>query len=137
VLTAVAETVLHDEVPVQGCFKVAQRDFEGRQIVRFAGAGVLRLANLTGTALKALVGDGSISTMSPYDLPQRWAAALHAHPARVDGIYYVSRHLNDRKAVVVFDRACARPGTACYEPMGQWRGLRRLRHTLHIDYAAP
>lgn len=137
VLTAVAETVLHDEVPVQGRFKVAQRDFEGRQIVRFPGGGILRLANFTGTALKALVGDGSISTMSPYDPPQQWAAALHAHPARVDGIYYVSRHLNDRKAVVVFDRARAQLGTACYEPMWQWRGLRRLRHTLHIDYAAP
>ena len=31
--------------------------------------------------------------------------ALHAHPQNLDGIIYMSRHLNDRKAVVVFDRA--------------------------------
>lgn len=111
-LTAIAETVLHDEVPQNGRFQVAKGDFESRQIVRFPGGEDLQLADFTGIALKTLVGDGSISTVLPYTLPQRWAAAVHGHPAAVDGICYVSRHLNDRKAVVVFERAAGKLGAA-------------------------
>ncbi len=137
VLTAVAETVLHDDVPVRGRFTVARRDFEARQIVRFPRGVALQLANFTGVALKTLVGDGALSTILPYDVPQQWGAAVHAHPAQVDGICYVSRHLNDRKAVVLFERAAAKLGAATCEPLASWPGLARLRNTLHIDYAAP
>lgn len=137
VLTAVAETALHDEVPLRGRFKVAQHDFESRQIVRFPHSALLRLADFTGVALKTMLGDSSISTVLPYDIPQQWAAAVHAHPSEVDGICYVSRQLNDRKAVVIFDRASAKLRSASYERLGTWPGLNRLRDTLHIDYAAP
>lgn len=136
-VTAVAETVLHDEVAVRGRFAVARGDFEARLLVRFADGATLRLADLSGVALKTLGADGSISTILPYDLPQQWAAAVHAHPAGVDGIRYVSRHLNTRKAVVIFDRAAARLGPASCEALGAWPGLARLRKTLHIDYAVP
>ena len=135
--TAVAETVLHDEMPTRGRFSVAQTDFESRQVVRLPSGGTLRLADFTGAALKALVGDSAISTVLPYDLPQQWAAAVHAHPEHVDGICYISRQLNDRKAVVVFDRAKSKLGTATYFLLGDWPGLKRLRNTLHIDYSAP
>jgi hypothetical protein len=135
--TAVAETVLHDEMPVRGRFGVAQADFESRQMVRFPEGGMLKLADFTGAALKVLVGDSSISTVMPYDLPQQWAAAVHAHPEQVDGICYVSRQLNDRKAVVVFERAMGKLGAATYYRLGAWSGLRRLRNTLCIDYVAP
>jgi hypothetical protein len=57
--TAVAETVLHDQMPVRGRFAVAQTDFEARQIVRLPTGGVLKLADFTGAALKTLVGDTS------------------------------------------------------------------------------
>ncbi|MBI3345805.1 MAG: RES family NAD+ phosphorylase [Burkholderiales bacterium] len=135
--TAVAETVLHDEMPVRSRISVAQTDFDSRQLVRLPMGGTLRLADFTGAALKALVGDSSISTVMPYDPPQQWAAAVHAHPAIVDGICYVSRQSNDRKSVVVFDRAKSKPGTATYCRLGSWSGLKRLRNTLSIDYAAP
>lgn len=137
VLTAVAETALHDEVPLRGRFRVARQDFESRQIVRFPHSELLRLADFTGVALKTLLGDSSISTVLPYDLPQQWAAAVHAHPSELDGICYVSRQVNDRKAVVIFDRASAKLRSASYERLGTWTGLTRLRNTLHIDYAAP
>ena len=87
--TAIAETVLHDEMPVKGKFSVPYGDFAARHLVRFKGTSLV-LANLTGSALKTLVGDGSLSTVMPYDLPQLWAMC-HApsssegrrHPIRV------------------------------------------------------
>ena len=102
--TAMAETVLHDLVATQGRFKVSQAEFSARFLVRFTGPKLV-LANLTDAPLKALGGDGSISTELPPTMPQRWARAVHRHPEHVDGILYKSRHLNARDSVCVFDRA--------------------------------
>lgn len=101
---AFAETVLHDELPVNGKFTMTWEKLEALYVVRFSGA-VLTLADLTGVALKRSGADSSISTACPYDLPQRWSVAIHKHPQKVDGILYMSRQLNSEKAVVVFDRA--------------------------------
>ena len=101
--TAVAETVLHDEMPVQGRFGVSKSDFEGRHLVRFPSGALLEVANFTDASLKTIVGNSSISTVFPYDLPQVWSEAVHTHRKKVDGIIYVSRQLNDRKAVVCDD----------------------------------
>lgn len=95
--TAIAETVLHDEMPVQRTFQIAFTEIDSRYLVRFK-RGSLVLANLTGTALKTLGGNGSLSTIIPYKLSQRWAMAVYRHPQCVDGIYYMSRHINDRPA---------------------------------------
>jgi hypothetical protein len=67
---AIAKTMLHDEMPVRDRFEVAAQRVEGRHCVRFRGEA-LTLVHLTGTALKALVGTGAISTAMPYDVPQR------------------------------------------------------------------
>lgn len=101
---ALAETLLHDELPQRGQFRVAASEVADRCCWRFQGP-VLQLADLTGVAAKALVGSGEISTVMPYALPQRWSRALQAHPAGVDGLLYMSRHVNDTRAVVLFDRA--------------------------------
>lgn len=101
---AIAETVLHDLMPHGGHFVVSPDELESKQVVRFQG-GILKLAKLTGTALKRIVGSSEISTTFPYDLPQAWAAALHAHPAKVDGLLYMSKQINDEQAVVIFNRA--------------------------------
>lgn len=136
-VTAVAETVLHDEMPIGGRFLVAKTELESRHIVRLRDGETLTVADFTDAALKTTVGDGSISTVFPYDLPQQWAAAVHAHPAKVDGIRYVSRQLNGRKAVVVFERAAPRLHTATYEPLGKSRSLANVRKVLCIDYTMP
>lgn len=114
---AIAETVLHDEMPIDGGFEIAASELESRFCVRFAGGSLLTLADLTGTALKSLVGSSEISTIVPYDVPQRWSRALHRHPQAVDGLIYMSRHVNSRKAVVVFDRAAHKLGTPSYRPL--------------------
>ena len=114
---AIAETILHDEMPFKGRFEVDAQEIEQRYCVRFQGEP-LTLVDPTGTALKALIGTGAISTTMPYDVPQRWSRALHRHPVGADGIVYMSRHVNSDRALVVFDRARAKwvPRTTCRWP---------------------
>jgi hypothetical protein len=100
---AFAESVLHDREPVYGHFKVAVTDVENRFALSFRG-GQLRLANMTGSPLLRLGGNGELSGTPWYRIPQRWSAAVAAHPDRVDGMLYVSRRVNDQLAVVLFQR---------------------------------
>ncbi len=92
---------------------------------------------LTGVALKTLGGEGSLSTITPYRLAQSWAMAVHRHPQQVDGILYMSRHLNDRQAVVVFDRAGVRLGAATYTPLPRARGVMEAVAGLRISFDYP
>lgn len=94
---------------------------------------LLVLADFTRTALKALIGDGSISTITPYKLPQAWARAVHQHPAGVDGILYVSRHVNDQNAVVLFDRAGLKLTGPRYKPLNAARDALIAMMDLHIS----
>jgi hypothetical protein len=112
IAAAVAETVLHDEEPVGGRFLVAKADFDSRRLVRLTGIKALRVANMTGAMLKICGGNAALSAVLPYDIPQQWSKAVHDHPAKFDGFQYMSRHLNDRKALVLFSRR-RKPGTAC------------------------
>lgn len=64
----------------------------------------LRLANLTGTALMLLNGNGEISGTTNYTLTQKWSRAVYDHPQQVDGLLYMSRGVNDSVAVVLFER---------------------------------
>jgi len=101
---AFAETVLHDRTAdPKGGFEIP-RDQLNRWVFRFDGSP-LTVAVLTGSHLKRLGGEGALSTIVPYDLPQQWSLAVHEHPAAVDGFAYVSRHLNTEQAIVLFDRA--------------------------------
>ena len=130
---AMAETLLHDELPEAGGFSIAVTEIENRWLVRFSKGAPLKLADLTGTALKTLVGSGGISTIMPYDVPQRWAAALHAHPDTVDGLVYMSRHVNDERAVVVFHRAASKLGTPRYQRLAEARGALKALVNLRIN----
>lgn len=76
-------------------------------MIRFDGIP-LTLANLTGVSLKRLGGHAGLTGTASYVTPKRWSAAIHAHPDDVDGFVYMSRHVNDEKAVVLFDRARGR-----------------------------
>ena len=96
--TAIAETVLHDEVPEKGQFKIQQEDIDTRYLVTFARGtenGMLKLADLPGQNLKRIGGDNSLSAEYPYDMTQQWSAAVNAHPANVDGFIFVSKQLAD------------------------------------------
>ena len=120
-------------MPVKGIFSVAYTQIDSRFLVRFK-RGSLMLADLTGIPLKTLGGHGSLSTLIPYDLPQRWAKAVYRHPQSVDGIYYMSRHLNDRPAVVVFERAKAKLAGASAKELTHVSEIMKAVKALHISF---
>jgi hypothetical protein len=133
--TAIAETVLHDELPDGGQFQIRQEEFDTRFLVTFtagSNGGMLKLANLTGPDLKRLGGDNSLSAEHPYDVTQQWGAAVNAHPSKVDGFFFVSKQLNNRRAIVVFDRARSRFGAPAYTPLNKARGLTLAKKKLGI-----
>jgi hypothetical protein len=105
---AMAESLLHDVEPAGARFAVALSEIEARYVYRFHGPA-LRLANLTGTALFLLGGNGELSGTTDYTLTQRWSRAVFAHPDKVDGFLYMSRRVNDSLAVVLFEREESAP----------------------------
>ena len=63
---------------------------------------ILRLADFT-QPLFGLGGNGQIMTVPDYRVPNLWSSAVHAHPARFDGIYFRSRFAG-ACSVALFDR---------------------------------
>jgi len=102
-ITALAESLLHDLVPRGGKYRVAVEDIERRFVHSFEGAP-LRLANLTGASLNRLGGHGELSGTPSYEIPQAWSKAVFEHPAAVDGFIYMSRLMNTERAIVLFQR---------------------------------
>lgn len=138
--TAIAESILHDELPIDGVFELAESQLTSRYLVKFAprsGGATLTFADLTGHSLKRLGADNAISSEYPYGMPQAWSAAVHAHPANVDGILFVSRQLNTKKAAVLFDRASRKLGTATYADLSSVRGLAAAKARLGIRVVFP
>lgn len=113
-LVCFAETLLRKDeklrpLPPSGITLIPEPELAMRVVVTLRPAGdVLRLVRFYGAALKRLGGDNSLSAVVPYDVPQQWALALHGHPDKVDGLLYVSRHVNDHLAVVLFERASSK-----------------------------
>ena len=105
---AMAESLLHNAEPENGRFEVAAADIDGCYVFRFSGPA-MRLANLTGTSLLLLNGNGEISGTTNYTLTHKWARAVFDHPAQVDGFLYMSRRVNDSVAAVLFERDPKRP----------------------------
>lgn len=101
---ALAETVLHDEIPVNGKFHMATSSLAGRYVIPFHGAK-LKLANLTDAALKRMGAHAELSGTADYSITQQWALGVFQHKGNFDGFIYMSRHLNTQKAVLLFDRS--------------------------------
>lgn len=77
----------------------------------------LRLAALHGAGLHA-AGATAACCSGPYAVSRAWAAAVHAHPARVDGIRCRARHDDEGFAVALFDRARAELVEVASAPLG-------------------
>jgi hypothetical protein len=107
---AISETLLHNRTPGRGYFSVPLDEINAKHVHALAGS-TLRLANLTGAALKRLGLHAGLSGCDRYKRPQQWAAALHAHKDHVDGLLYMSRHCNTDHAVVLFERAACKVTT--------------------------
>ncbi len=104
---AIAESLLHDAVPVNGQFPIATSTLRQRYVHYFAGT-TLRLLELTGPLLKRLDGHADLAGTTDYPLTQQWGLAVHQNPLQFDGFVYMSRHLNTGRAVILFDRAAGK-----------------------------
>jgi hypothetical protein len=118
---AIAESILHDQLPVDGKFLVANTLLQNSYVYRFDGDR-LCLLNLTGALLKKLSGHGDLTGTSDYDIPQQWALAAFNNPAKYDGFIYASRHATLGKAVLLFDRAEEKISHATYTPLSETPG---------------
>lgn len=130
---AVAETLLHDQVPQHGKYALPASEF-ARHVWRFEGPD-LNLANLTGKHLKRLGGHGELSTTGDYAISQEWASAVHRHSQNVDGILYVSRHINTAYAVVLFDRAKVKLASGTHQELLRHQAFNRVAAGLGIKVA--
>lgn len=101
---AIAETVLHDEIPVDGEFHISTQTLNDKHVLHFRGRQ-LRLADMTGAQLKRLGGTAELAGTADYAVTQAWALAVYTNPGNFDGFIYMSRHFNTNQAVVLFNRA--------------------------------
>jgi len=92
----------------------------------------LVLADLTGGGLVRLHVDGSISTAARYTVSRQWSLALWKHPARVDGIRYVSRFMNSQLAVALFDRCRDRVVVRLTQPLIDHPDLPRILDLFNV-----
>lgn len=108
VATAFAETVIHESSAWRhGAWLVATAELTGRWMVSLQRPArpQLLMADLTGTALKALGLNNDLCSGSDYTLSQHWARAIHNACPSWDGIRYVSRQNNTAYCYAVFERA--------------------------------
>lgn len=114
-LGAVGESILHNEEPVEGEFRIAPKEVQSRFVISFEPSE-LKIADLTGVHLKKLGANAALSSILPYEVPQKWARAVYDHRDQVDGFQYISRHVNTEIAVVLFDRAKPKIKVKAYTP---------------------
>ncbi len=124
---AFAETVIHEVASFEdGGWLVPLEDIADRWVVRYQRSDpMLKLLDLTGAALKRLGLNNDICSASDYAHTQCLSRAVHEQVEQADGICYVSRQLNTRRAVALFERS----GVSCHqiaEPLESHPDLARL-----------
>lgn len=110
---AFAESVIHESAwYTNGHYEVPAADLAARYIVRLSRPArpTLVLADFSGDALKKLGLNNDISAGEDYSLPMAWAEAVHGADTKWDGIWYVSRQLNEGRAVALFERSGVKKG---------------------------
>ncbi|XYJ11183.1 RES family NAD+ phosphorylase [Telluria sp. B2] len=124
---AFAETVIHEIASFEdGGWLVPLEDIAERWVVRYQRPDpMLKLLDLTGAALKRLGLNNDVCAAGDYAYTQRLSRAVHEQVPQADGISYVSRQLNTRKAVALFERSGVRCVQAA-EPLESHPDLARL-----------
>ena len=84
--------------------RVSAESLERRGVALVSTRRRLALVDLAGPGLAQLCLDARVSA-GDHALPQQWSSALWAHPAKIDGIWYLARHDSDERSVALFDRA--------------------------------
>jgi hypothetical protein len=92
------------------------------------------LLDLTGTLLKRLGGNADLAGTTNYALTQQWAHAVHDNRSGYDGFLYMSRHLNTKRAVALFDRAKSRIHLESYSPLANATGFKAAVKRFGIQF---
>lgn len=129
---AMAESVIHDEEPVDGKFLIARDQVDDNFALYFKG-GDLRLLDLTGATLRLAGGSADLAGTTDYELTARWALAVFNNPAHYDGFIYMSRLLNTGRAVALFDRAGGKIKLARYSALSSAAGFAEAVDHLGIE----
>ena len=124
---AFAETVIHETASFEeGGWLLPREEISQRWVVRYQRTDpMLKLLDLTGAALKRLGLNNDVCSASDYAFTQRLSHAVHEQVPEADGICYISRQLNTRRAVALFERS----GVRCMqiaEPLETHPDLARL-----------
>lgn len=101
---ALSESVFHN-VPIVGEKRVTHAELVHRLVVALVPNRDLTLVDLTSDGLRRLgLTRGPLIDSDGRSYPQTaaWARALHAHPAEVDGLVWVSRQRDTSLALVLF-----------------------------------
>lgn len=131
---AISETIFHD-LPIAGVKIVDVTAVHHRVAISLVPTRDLLLADLAGNGLRRLgITRAELIDSDPAAYPQtaKWAAAIHAHPARFDGIRWVSRQYDLSQAVVLFGDRVAEtelviPSDVIPLPLAVGAGLDTLR----------
>ena len=75
-----------------------------RRWVRFNLRPALRVIDVTKVATLRRMGADASTFLAEYVVTQKWADALMAHPAKLDGFYYGSRLDSGKRCLAVFGR---------------------------------
>ena len=131
--------------PIEGPWIVTQTELRLRYVARAATIRPMRLAYLADDGLQLLGIDLRVTGGSDYLLSRRWSQAIHGHAARVDGVFYPSRHHNRLFSVALFERARDAVAFSVWGTLGDpkqrllWlatlRFLRRFDARLIVDSA--
>lgn len=111
---------------------VAMSEVASRRWSILQAASAMRLVDFAGPGLNALGTDNGVNT-GPYTISRAWAAALHAHPAKPDGILYVSRHNPAHRCIAMFGRRIEIAPTvppATFETDWLWSTLKQYHKLL-------
>ena len=83
---------------------LGEQDLIDRMLAEMALTRDLALVRFHGAGLHQLGATARVSS-GPHATSQRWAAAIHAHPDRHDGIIYRVRHDDEQFGVALFERS--------------------------------
>lgn len=101
---ALAESILHDLSPRRRSTIPYER-LRDRMLVRLAPTRELRLAAMHGAGLqRAQIKRTQLIDTLPPSYPQtaKWGQVIHDHPEHVDGIVWMSRQFDSRRALMLF-----------------------------------
>jgi hypothetical protein len=127
--TAFCESVIHEN----GLFSAATGRYEvpvaalNRTILTFEHPHLtkLPLVDLTDDNLKSMGLNGDLCATNAYDIPQRWAAAIHQAAPSSMGIKYPSRQRPGKTCYAIFCRSLLQAAKAHSLTRAQCVGLCR------------